>query len=175
MSALLVEDDPSSALLSRSVLEGDGFAVDLASSAQEGLTCAMVTDYDVIVLDLGLPDGNGITIVQALRRSGKPTPVIVLTGTTDRSTTVLALDAGADDYITKPLMIDEFRARVRALIRRGGAKRTEQIVFGNVTLNRLSRQLFVNGTEVSLTAKELPLLEHLLLHGDEVISRSELL
>jgi DNA-binding response OmpR family regulator len=175
MRALLVEDDASSALLSRSVMESDGFAVDIATTAQEGLTCAMVTDYDVIVLDLGLPDGNGITIVQALRRSGRAIPVMVLTGNNDRATTVLALDAGADDYVTKPLMIDEFRARVRALIRRGGAKRTEQIAFGNVVLNRLSRQLYVDGSEVSLTAKELPLLEHLLLHGDEVISRSELL
>ena len=175
MRALLIEDDASSALLSRNVMESDGFAVDVATTAQDGLTCAMVTDYDVILLDLGLPDGNGITIVQALRRGGKVTPVMVLTGTTDKAITVLALDAGADDYITKPLLIDEFRARVRALIRRGGAKRTEQISFGNVVLNRLSRQLFVNGSEVSLTAKELPLLEHLLLHGDEVISRSELL
>jgi DNA-binding response OmpR family regulator len=173
--ALLVEDDPSSALLCSSVLEGDGFAVDVVGSAQEAMTCAMVTGYDVIVLDLGLPDGNGITVVQALRREGKTTPVMVLTGTTDRSTTVLALDAGADDYVSKPLMIDEFRARLRALIRRGGATRTEQLAFGNILLNRLSRQLYVNGAEVSLTAKELPLLEYLLLNGEKVISRAELL
>ena len=175
MRALLVEDDSSSALLSSKVLEADGFAVDLATTARDGLTCAMVTEYDVIVLDLGLPDGNGLSIVQALRRDGRTAPIMILTGALEKATTILALDAGADDYLTKPLMIDEFRARVRALVRRGGAQRTEQLVCGNVVLNRLSRQLFINGVEVTLTAKELPLLEHLLLHRNEVITRSELL
>ena len=175
MRALLVEDDPSSALLSSKVLEADGFAVDHSITARDGLTNAMVTEYDLIVLDLGLPDGSGLSIVQALRRDGRTAPIMILTGTTERATTILALDAGADDYLTKPLVIDEFRARVRALIRRGGAKRTEQVACGNVLLNRLTRQLFVAGTEVTLTAKELPLLEHLLLHRNEVITRSELL
>ena len=175
MRALLVEDDSSNALLSSKVLEADGFAVDLATTAQDGLTCAMVTEYDLIVLDLGLPDGNGLSIVQALRRDGRTAPIMILTGSTDKTTTILALDAGADDYLTKPIMIDEFRARVRALIRRGGAQRTEQLVCGNVVLNRLTRQLFIHGTEITLTAKELPLLEHLLLHCNEVVTRSELL
>ena len=175
MRALLVEDDSSSALLSSKVLEADGFAVDLVTTAREGLTCAMVTDYDLIVLDLGLPDGNGLSIVQAMRRDGRTAPIMILTGTTEKATTILALDAGADEYLTKPIMIDEFRARVRALIRRGGAQRTEQLVCGNVVLNRLSRQLFIRGTEVTLTAKELPLLEHMLLHTNEVVTRSELL
>ena len=157
------------------MLEADGFAVDLVTTAREGLTCAMVTDYDLIVLDLGLPDGNGLSIVQAMRRDGRTAPIMILTGTTEKATTILALDAGADEYLTKPIMIDEFRARVRALIRRGGAQRTEQLVCGNVVLNRLSRQLFIRGTEVTLTAKELPLLEHMLLHTNEVVTRSELL
>src|SRR4051812_39746213 len=103
MRALLVEDDPSAALLSRQVMEQDGYAVDVAATASDGLTCAMVTDYDVVVLDLGLPDGNGLQVVQALRREGRATPIMILTGTTDRAMTVRALDAGADDYVTKPL------------------------------------------------------------------------
>ena len=175
MRALLVEDDTSSALLSSKLLEADGFAVDIAKTARDGLTCAMVTDYDLIVLDLGLPDGNGLSVVQALRRASKTAPIMILTGTLDKATTVLALDAGADDFLTKPILVDEFRARVRALIRRGGAQRTEQLVCGNVVLNRLTRQLFIAGTEVTLTAKELPLLEHLLLHRNEVVTRAELL
>jgi DNA-binding response OmpR family regulator len=175
MRALLVEDDASSALLSSKLLEADGFAVDIAKTARDGLTCAMVTDYDLIVLDLGLPDGNGLSVVQALRRSSKTAPIMILTGTLDKATTVLALDAGADDFLTKPILVDEFRARVRALIRRGGAQRTEQLVCGNVVLNRLTRQLFIAGAEVTLTAKELPLLEHLLLHRNEVVTRAELL
>ena len=175
MRALLVEDDVSSALLSSKLLEADGFAVDIAKTARDGLTCAMVTDYDLIVLDLGLPDGSGLSVVQALRRDSKATPIMILTGTLDKATTVLALDAGADDFLTKPILVDEFRARVRALIRRGGAQRTEQLVCGNVVLNRLTRQLFIAGSEVTLTAKELPLLEHLLLHRNEVVTRAELL
>ncbi|CAN5824235.1 response regulator transcription factor [soil metagenome] len=175
MRALLVEDDSSSALLSSKLLEADGFAVDIAKTARDGLTCAMVTDYDLIVLDLGLPDGSGLSVVQALRRDSRTAPIMILTGTLDKATTVLALDAGADDFLTKPILVDEFRARVRALIRRGGAQRTEQLVCGNVVLNRLTRQLFIAGAEVTLTAKELPLLEHLLLHRNEVVTRAELL
>ena len=175
MRALLVEDDSSSALLSSKLLEADGFAVDIAKTARDGLTCAMVTDYDLIILDLGLPDGSGLSVVQALRRDSKTAPIMILTGTLDKATTVLALDAGADDFLTKPILVDEFRARVRALIRRGGAQRTEQLACGNVVLNRLTRQLFIAGAEVTLTAKELPLLEHLLLHRNEVVTRAELL
>ena len=96
MRALLVEDDSSSALLSTKLLEADGFAVDVAKTARDGLTCAMVTDYDLIVLDLGLPDGNGLSVVQALRRDSRKAPIMILTGTLDKATTVLALDAGAD-------------------------------------------------------------------------------
>ncbi len=175
MRALLVEDDAAFALLARSVLEQEGFAVDTATTGNDALGFAHATNYDCILLDLGLPDANGITVVQALRREGRNTPVMVLTGTMDRQTTIRLLDAGADDYVTKPVLIDELRARIRALVRRGGAKRTEQLVCGNLLLNRLSRQLFVKGVEVPLTSKELPLLEHLLLHCDEVISRTQLL
>jgi two-component system OmpR family response regulator len=175
MRALIVEDDPVSALLSRRVLEQDGFAVDEARTATDAIVMALGTDYDAIVLDLGLPDASGLMVVQALRREGRAAPVLVLTGADDAAMTVRALDAGADDYLQKPPILEEFRARIRALVRRGGARRTEQLTCGNVVLNRLSRQLFVNGVEVSLTSKELPLLEHLLLHCDEVISRPELL
>jgi DNA-binding response OmpR family regulator len=175
MRALLIEDDPPSALLSRQVLEREGFAVDLAQTGEEGLTLALVNEYDAIVLDLGLPDRNGLGIVQALRKEGRATPVIVLTGMVDSAMTVRALDAGADDYVTKPLVIDEFRARLRALVRRGGARRTELLTCANVVMNRLSRRLFVDGVEVSLTAKELPLLEQLLLNVDTVVTRTELL
>jgi DNA-binding response OmpR family regulator len=175
MRALIVEDDPTSSLLSRHVLEQEGFAVDHVTTGNEAITLAMVNEYDAIVLDLGLPDTSGLMVIQALRREGRSSPILVLTGASDAQMTVRALDAGADDYVRKPPVPEELRARVRALVRRGGAKRTEQLSCGNLVLDRLSRQLFVDGTEVALTAKELPLLEHLLLHRDEVISRTELL
>src|SRR3954470_11669736 len=120
MRALLVEDDPTMALLTQQVLEQEGFAVDHARTGNDAQTLAFVNEYDAIVLDLALPDRNGLAVLQELRKEGRQTPVIVLTG--DRTSTVRALDAGADDYITKPIVIDEFRARIRALVRRGGAK-----------------------------------------------------
>src|SRR6476659_9770500 len=99
MKALLVEDDETMALLTRQVLEQEGFAVDLAATGNEAQTLAMVNEYDAIILDLVLPDRNGLSVLQELRKEGRTTPVIVLTGAQDSSTTVRALDAGADDYV----------------------------------------------------------------------------
>jgi two-component system OmpR family response regulator len=175
MRALLVEDDATMALLTQQVLEQEGFAVDVAGTGNEAQTLAFVNDYDAIVLDLALPDRNGLTVLQALRKEGRSTPVIVLTGADDSASTVRALDAGADDYLTKPIIIDEFRARMRALVRRGGARRTEQLACGNVTFNRLTRQVFVAGKESAFTAKEFQLLEHLLMHQGQVVTRAQLL
>lgn len=175
MRALVVEDDPTSALLSRHVLEREGFVVDQAVTGAEAISLVLGTDYDAIILDLGLPDLDGLQVMEAIRREGRTTPVLVLTGALGTDSSVRALDAGADDYIRKPPVPEELSARVRAIVRRGAKHRSEQLVCGNVVLNRLSRELFVNGAEVALTSKELPLLEHLLLHRDEVISRTELL
>ena len=163
------------ALLTKQVLEQEGFAVDHALTGNDAQTLAFVNEYDAIVLDLALPDRNGLTVLQALRKDGRSTPVIVLTGSKESQSTVRALDAGADDYVTKPIVIDEFRARMRALVRRGGAKRTEQLVLGNVVLNRLTRQVLVAGAECNLTAKEFQLLEHFLLNQGNVVTRAELL
>lgn len=175
MRALIVDDDPTICLLVRTLLEEGGFAVDIANSGESGRVLAMVNDYDAIVLDLVLPDGNGIPLVQALRRKSLDTPVIVLTGNTDKSAVVMALDAGADDYLTKPIDFDVFKARMRALVRRGGAKRTEQLSAGNVVLNRLTRNVLVGGAPVHLSPRELSILEHFLLRTGEVVARTELL
>src|SRR5262245_43682477 len=175
MRALLVEDDQTLALLTQQVLEQEGFAVDVVGTGNEAQTLAFVNDYDAIVLDLALPDRNGLTVLQALRKEGKTTPVIVLTGTKESASTVRALDTGADDYLTKPVVIEEFRARMRALVRRGGAKRTEQITVGNVTVNRLTREVVINGKACSLTAKEFQLVEHFMMNRGTVVSRAELL
>ena len=149
--------------------------MDVVGTGNEAQTLAFVNDYDAIVLDLALPDRNGLTVLQALRKEGKTTPVIVLTGTKESASTVRALDTGADDYITKPVVIEEFRARMRALVRRGGAKRTEQITVGNVTVNRLSREVMVSGKACALTAKEFQLVEHFMMNRGTVVSRAELL
>jgi DNA-binding response OmpR family regulator len=175
MRALVVDDDATLTTLVRRLLEEDGYAVDVAGNAADGRTLAMVNDYDAIVLDLILPDGNGIPVLQSLRRDGKKTPIVVLTGTKDADVTVRALDAGADDYITKPINFGEFKARIRALVRRGGAQRTEQLTVGNVVLNRLSRDVLVDGRALSVTPRELALLEHFLMRPGEVVTRTELL
>lgn len=175
MRALVVDDDATLTTLVRRLLEEDGYAVDVAGNAEDGRTLAMVNDYDAIILDLVLPDGNGIPVLQHLRREGRKTPIVVLTGTKDSEVTVRALDAGADDYLTKPINFGEFKARIRALVRRGGAQRTEQLTVGNVVLNRLSREVLVAGRQLSVTPRELALLEHFLMRPGEVVTRTELL
>lgn len=175
MRALVVDDDATLTTVVRRLLEEDGYAVDVAGNAEDGRTLAMVNDYDAIVLDLVLPDGNGISILQGLRRDGKKTPIIVLTGTKDSDVTVRALDAGADDYLTKPINFGEFKARIRALVRRGGAQRTESLTVGNVVLNRLKRDVLVSGKTLAVTPRELALLEHFLMRPGDVVTRTELL
>ena len=157
------------------MLEQEGFAVDQAVTGSAAIERVLTTDYDAIILDLGLPDLDGLQVMEAIRRQGRTTPVLALTGSQDAETTVRALDAGADDYLRKPPVPEELSARVRSIVRRAAKQKAEQLACGNVVLNRLSRQLFVNGTEVALTSKELPLLEHLLLNRDQVISRTQLL
>ena len=175
MRALVIDDDATLTMLVRRLLEEDGYAVDVAGNAEDGRTLAMVNEYDAIILDLVLPDGNGIPVLQHLRREGRKTPIVVLTGTKDSEVTVRALDAGADDYLTKPINFGEFKARIRALVRRGGAQRTEQLTVGNVVLNRLSREVLVAGRQLSVTPRELALLEHFLMRPGEVVTRTELL
>jgi two-component system OmpR family response regulator len=175
MRALLVEDDLHLARALQLTLEQDGFAVDTAGTVEGGRVSAMSSDFDVIVLDLILPDGHGTSLIQRLRHAGRDTPIMVLTGNADERATILALDAGADDYLTKPVALEIFRARVRALVRRGGAKRTEHLAVANVVLNRLTREALINGAPLTLTPRELSLLEHFLIKPESVITRLELL
>lgn len=175
MRALIIEDERSIARFLRRILEEEGFAVDVEESGENGQTLAFVCDYDVIVLDLGLPDRPGAAIIQELRHKGRNTPVLVLTGAGDRDTMVRTLDVGADDFVTKPVDREAFMARIRALLRRGGAVRTEQLAVANVVLNRITRQVLVDGHEVRLSPKELALLEHFMLKPGAVVTRTELL
>lgn len=175
MKILIVEDDPGVGQLLRKVLEQEGYAVDLADSGEQGRTLAWVHDYDGVVLDLELPDRHGITILQELRRQGDATPVLILTGLTDEDAVVRGLDAGADDYVRKPVSNAEFRARVRALIRRGGARRTEQLTVGDLAMNRLSHEVYHGTEKLDLTPTEFQILEHFMLRPDEVVARADLL
>lgn len=176
MRILVVDDDRAILKLITRVLRDESYAVDAASTGEEARTLALVNEYDGIILDLQLGDRHGFEILQELRRNGRPTPVLLYSGRADTETIVRGLDAGADDYVVKPVSNEELRARVRTLIRRGaGSSRVgEQTRAGNLTLNRLTRRVTCNGEDVSLTSMELKLLEHLMLRTGETVTRSEL-
>lgn len=161
--------------LIRRALREDRYIVDVAYDASEGRALAFVNDYDAIILDVMLPDGSGLQIVHELRREGRDTPVLLLTGKNATADVVRGLDAGADDYITKPLDLSQFAARVRALVRRGGARRLERVDCGTLSLDRLERRA-LNGTgELLLTPREFTLLEFLMINSERTVRRSELL
>ncbi|HTE45033.1 MAG TPA: response regulator transcription factor [Gemmatimonadaceae bacterium] len=176
MRILVVEDDEAVGKLIRATLVAAGYAVDFVTTGEEGRLLAFVNAYDGILLDLGLSDRHGLTIVQELRREGKSTPILILTGQDDESTIVRALDAGADEYVVKPVRPRELVARVRALVRRVDRPQArEQLVAGAIVMNRLTRQVFIGGRVLSVSPRELSLLEQFMLHAGEVISRAELL
>ncbi len=175
MKLLVVDDDRLFATLVERGLREERYAVDVAFTGSEGLMLAHVNSYDGIILDVSLPDANGLQVARELRAAGRSTPILMLTGNTSREDIVHGLDAGADDYLTKPFDIEVLKARVRALVRRGGAKRTEMLTLGDLVVNRLVHDVRVNGKPLSLTPKEFSLLEHLILHADQIVTRTTLL
>jgi two-component system OmpR family response regulator len=177
---LVIEDEPAVARVVARALEQEteyAVDVDVSDRVAEGTRRALDESYDAILLDLELPDGNGLEVVRALRNSGRNTPILIMTGRGDDESIVRGLDAGADDYLLKPLNSnDVLRARVRAAIRRGGSGPPDQLSLGELFVDRLARVVTgANGAPVSLTPKEFSMLEYLLLHADQVVSRTELL
>ena len=176
MRLLVVDDDRAILKLIARVLRDESYAIDEASTGEEARTLALVNEYDGIILDLQLGDRHGFEILQELRRNGRRTPVLLYSGRSDTDSIVRGLDAGADDYVVKPVSNEELWARVRTLVRRGasGTRVAEQVKAGNLILNRLTRRVTCGSEDVSLTSMELKLLEHLMLHTGQTISRSEL-
>jgi two-component system, OmpR family, response regulator len=176
MKLLVVEDDRMLSELIRRALVEDGFAVDVASDGEQAEIAAFVNEYDAIVLDLVLPGTSGLQLVQRLRREGRATPILILTGRRAKQDIVRGLDVGADDYLTKPFDLDELKARVRALVRRGGGtRRNDRIAIGGLVLDIRKRQATVDGRVLRMTPKEFALLEYLMVKCDEVVTRTELL
>ncbi len=175
MKMLIVEDDRKVAGFIEMGLREEGYAVDVAKDGDEATMLAHVNDYDAILLDLMLPGKNGIQVTTELRREGRNTPILMLTARDATEDVVRGLNAGADDYLTKPFKFDELLARVRALLRRGGAARLERLAYGPLEMDRLKHQVYANGASLDLTAREFSLLEHFLLHPEDVIRRTELL
>ena len=175
MRILIVDDDHAILNLMKRVLSDEAYAIDLASTGEEARTLALVHEYDGIILDLNLGDRHGFEILQELRRAGRRTPVMLYSGKGDSATIVRGLDAGADDFVVKPVSNDELRARVRTLVRRGSGSRIgEQVTVGNLILNRLTRRITCQAKDLEITATEMRLLEHLMLHAGETVTRSQL-
>jgi len=175
VKVLLVEDDRKVAGFIEQGLKEEGYVVDIASDGAEATMLAHVYQYDVILLDVVLPKKSGFQVAQELRREGRNTPILMLTSRDAVEDIVRGLDAGADDYLSKPFRFDELLARVRALLRRGGAERLEVLRYGPITLDRLRHHATADDRPLELTNKEFQLLEHFLLHSEEVVRRTQLL
>jgi two-component system OmpR family response regulator len=175
MRVLVVEDEVKMAGLLRRALEEEGYAVDIASNGGDGLWLGTENAYDVVVLDLMLPDVDGFDVCRRLRKAGRWSPVLMLTARDAVSDRVAGLDAGADDYLTKPFSLAELLARLRALIRRGGVERPAVLRAGDLTLDPTTHTVRRAGSDIELTAKEFALLEYLMRHVGEVLGRTRLI
>ena len=175
MRVLVVEDAVKVAGILKRGLEEEGFAVDIAATGKDALWYGQENDYDAVVLDVVLPDMDGFEICRGLRRDGRWFPVLMLTARDAVSDRVRGLDAGADDYLTKPFAFPELVARVRALMRRGAHPRPPVLEVGDLTLDPATRRVLRGGRDVELTAKEFALLEYFMRNPEQVLSRSRLI
>nr|WP_310522161.1 response regulator transcription factor [Polymorphobacter sp.] len=175
MRVLVVEDEPNLLRQLKSALEGAGYAVDVASDGEDGHYLGTTENYDAVVLDLGLPELDGLTVLDRWRKDGKVMPVLVLTARDSWSDKVAGLDAGADDYLAKPFQTEELIARLRALIRRAAGQATSELTAGGVRLDSRSGRVTLDGEPVKLTAQEFKLLSYLMHHKGKVVSRTELI
>ena len=175
MRVLVVEDEVKMAALLQRGLREEGYAVDVASDGSEALWLATENGYDAIVLDVMLPDVDGFEVCRKLREAGRWSPVLMLTARDGVPDRVAGLDAGADDYLTKPFSFAELLARLRALVRRGAPERPAVLRVGDLVLDPATRRVARNGTPVELTAREFALLEFFMRHPGEVLSRTRLI
>ena len=175
MRILIVEDEPTLGPQLKATLEGNGYAVDLATDGEDGHFLGSTEDYDAAILDLGLPEVDGLTVLDRWRREKRNFPVLVLTARDSWSDKVAGLDAGADDYLAKPFQTEELIARLRALIRRASGNASSELIAGKVRLDTRSGRVTLDGEPVKLTAQEYKLLSYLLHHKGKVVSRTELI
>lgn len=175
MRLLLVEDDTDLNRQLKSTLEEGGYVVDVAFDGEEGHFLGDTEPYDCVVLDIGLPQMDGISVLQRWREDGRSMPVLILTARDRWSDKVAGIDAGADDYVTKPFHTEEVLARVRALIRRAAGHAVNELVCGPLVLDTKLSKASVNGATLKLTSHEYRLLSYLMHHKAKVISRTELI
>jgi len=172
---LVVEDEVKMAGLLRRGLQEEGYAVDIAPTGSKAVWAATEIPYDAIVLDVMLPDLDGFSVSRRLREAGRWAPILMLTARDAVPDRIEGLDAGADDYLTKPFAFTELLARLRALIRRGAGERPAALVAGDLILDPAAKRVTRGDTQIELTAKEFALLEYFLRHPGEVLTRSRII
>lgn len=175
MKLLVIEDDRAIVEALKEGLEDESYAVDVAYDGDEGLRSAMADDYDVIILDVMMPELNGYEVCCELRKAGKKTPVLMLTAKDQGRDIVEGLDTGADDYLAKPFDFDVLLARIRALLRRPSDKKDEVLTVGDLTLDPATKKVMRAGKDIKLTAKEYAVLEYLMRHQGEVKSKETII
>jgi two-component system OmpR family response regulator len=172
---LVVEDAPKMSALLRRAFREDGYAVDIQVNGNDAVWMASECDFDAVILDIGLPDIDGFDVCRQLRQRARWMPILMLTAREAVPDLVCGLDAGADDYVTKPFEIEELRARVRALIRRGPGERPAVLTIGDLVLDPAGRTVRRGDTPISLATKEFAVLEYFMRHPGQVISRARFL
>lgn len=174
MRALLIEDSPRLQQSVGAAMRRSGFALDLSGDGEDGLWQAESVDYDLIILDLMLPKLDGFAILRRLREAGRETPILLLTARDAVEDRVRGLNAGADDYLTKPFALEELLARCHALCRRRYHRATARLEIDNLAIDTVAKKVFADSTELSLNPREYALLEFLALRQGEVVSRREI-
>ncbi|RYE57560.1 MAG: response regulator transcription factor [Hyphomicrobiales bacterium] len=174
MRILVVEDDVNLNRQLKEALTEAGYVVDVAFDGEEGHFLGDTEPYDAVILDIGLPQMDGLSVLEEWRRAGKTLPVLLLTARDRWSDKVQGIDAGADDYVAKPFHMEEVLARLRALVRRAAGHASNEITAGPVRLDARSGRVTVDGQAVKLTSHELRLLSYLMHHKGKVVSRTEL-
>ena len=172
MRVLLVEDEKKVASFIKKGLEEQGYAVDFASDGKTGLSMALDQVHDLVILDINLPEIDGLTVLSQMRGKSVITPVLLLTIRATIEDKVIGLDTGADDYLSKPFSFEELLARVRALLRRGSESKAPVLSVADLSLDPASRQVFRDGNRIELTSKEFAILEYFMRNAGRVLTRS---
>ncbi|HEV2189931.1 MAG TPA: response regulator transcription factor [Stellaceae bacterium] len=172
MRLLLVEDNERFAALLKQGLASAGFNVDVLTTVREANAALESGRWDIIVLDRGLPDGDGIEVLANMRRQGDSTPVLILTAHGNLKDRVNGLQSGADDYLVKPFALEELVARLQALLRRPGNLLGLALRLGNLTLDTVARQVFIGEKPIAFSAREISVLEHLLRRSGRVVAKN---
>lgn len=174
MRILVVEDEPTLCEQLSTALREQGFAVDIASNGEDALHMGSEESFDAAILDLGLPKLDGTSVLKGWRTAGKKLPVIILTARDNWSDKVSGIDAGADDYLTKPFHMEELLARLRSVIRRSTGHSTSVLSVNGLSLDTRSGKVTIEGKQISLTSHEFRLLSYLMHHPNEVVDKATL-